>query len=141
MSVIFPGLSNNKHFSKFFQRGLLILTIAGIICGTVVFFLADFMIYSFYEASFRNSSEILEILSLAIPLVFWGYLMTQSLVALDQNRIYLVITSSGLLINVILNFLLIPEYGASGAAFSTVVTEALIPLICFLIILKYQFSK
>tara|TARA_A100001015_G_scaffold311831_1_gene415841 strand:+ start:5044 stop:6282 length:1239 start_codon:yes stop_codon:yes gene_type:complete len=141
MSVIFPGLSNNKYFSKFFKRGLFILTIAGIICGTVVFFLADFMIYSFYEASFKNSSEILEILSLAIPLVFWGYLMTQSLVALDRNRIYLVITSSGLLINVILNFLLIPEYGASGAAFSTVVTEALIPLICFLIILKYQFSK
>ena len=141
MSVIFPGLSNKNHFSKFFQRGLLLLTIAGIIFGTIVFFLADFIIYSFYEAGFRNASEILEILALAIPLVFWGYLMTQSLVALDQNRIYLVITSLGLLINVILNFLLIPEYGASGAAFSTVVTEALIPLICFIMILKYQFSK
>ena len=72
MSVIFPGLSNNHHFSKFFQRGLLLLTIAGIICGIIVFFLADFIIYSFYEAGFRNASEILEILALAIPLVFWG---------------------------------------------------------------------
>jgi len=80
-------------------------------------------------------------LALAIPLVFWGYLMTQSLVALDHNRIYLVITATGLLLNVLLNFWLIPEYGASGAAVSTVITEALIPLSCFLMILKYHFSQ
>ena len=67
--------------------------------------------------------------------------MTQSLVALDHNRIYLVITATGLLLNVLLNFWLIPEYGASGAAFSTVITEALIPLSCLPMILKNVRTK
>ena len=141
MAAIFPGLSQAKHFSAYFRKGVVLLTLAGIAGGTAVFLLADSIILWFYAPGFQNSADILEILALAIPLVFWGYLMTQSLVALDHNRIYLVITATGLLLNVMLNFWLIPEYGASGAAVSTVITEALIPLSCFLMILKYHFSQ
>ena len=141
MAAIFPGLSQAKHFSVYFRKGALLLTLSGIVGGAAVFLLADSIILWFYAPGFQNSADILEILAIAIPLVFWGYLMTQSLVALDHNRIYLVISASGLLLNVMLNFWLIPVYGASGAAVSTVITEALIPLSCFLIILKYHFSK
>ena len=141
MAAIFPGLSQTKHFSAYFRKGALLLTLSGIVGGLAVFLLADSIILWFYAPEFQNSADILEILAIAIPLVFWGYLMTQSLVALDHNRIYLVITASGLLLNVLLNFWLIPEYGASGAAASTVITEALIPLSCFFMILKYHFSQ
>ncbi|MDC0246878.1 flippase [Deltaproteobacteria bacterium] len=141
MAAIFPGLSQAKHFSAYFRKGVVLLTLTGIAGGATVFLLADSIILWFYAPEFQNSADILEILALAIPLVFWGYLMTQSLVALDHNRIYLVITATGLLLNVLLNFWLIPEYGASGAAFSTVITEALIPLSCLPMILKYHFSQ
>ena len=140
MAAIFPGLSQAKQFSAYFRKGALLLTLSGIAGGGAVFLLADSIISWFFAAEFQNSADILRILAMAIPLVFWGYLMTQSLVALDHNRIYLVITASGLLLNVLLNFWLIPEYGASGAAVATVITEALIPLSCFLMIIKYHFS-
>ena len=141
MDAIFPGLSKVKQFSASFRKGLLLLTLSGIAGGAVVFLFAESIILWFFAAEFQNSADILKILAFAIPLVFWGYLMTQSLVALDHNRIYLLITASGLLLNVLLNFWLIPEYGASGAAIATVITEALIPLSCFLMILKYHFSQ
>jgi O-antigen/teichoic acid export membrane protein len=67
--------------------------------------------------------------------------MTQSLVALDHNRIYLAITAFAVLLNVMLNYWLIPEYGAEGAAIATVITEALIPLSCFIMILKHYLSN
>ena len=140
MAAIFPGLSQAKQFSAYFRKGALLLTLSGIAGGGAVFLLADSIISWFFAAEFQNSADILRILAMAIPLVFWGYLMTQSLVALDHNRIYLVITASGLLLNVLLNFWLIPEYGASGAAVATVITEALIPLSCFFMIIKYHFS-
>ena len=95
----------------------------------------------FLHQNFNIPLNILQILAFAIPLVFWGYLMTQSLVALDHNRIYLGITAGGVLLNVLLNFWLIPEHGASGAAVATVITEALIPFSCFLMILKHQLSS
>ena len=123
------------------RKGGLLLTLSGIAGGAVVLLLAESLILWFFAAEFQNSADILKILAFAIPLVFWGYLMTQSLVALDHNRIYLLITASGLLLNVLLNFWLIPGYGASGAAIATVITEALMPLSCFLMILKYHFSQ
>ena len=140
MAAIFPGLSQAKQFSAYFRKGVVLLTLSGIAGGGTVFLLAHSIISWFFAPEFQNSADILRILAMAIPLVFWGYLMTQSLVALDHNRIYLVITASGLLLNVLLNFWLIPDYGASGAAVATVITEALIPLSCFLMIIKYHFS-
>jgi len=141
MAAIFPGLSQAKQFSVYFRKGAMLLTLSGIAGGGAVFLLADSIIRLFFAPEFQHSADILHILSLAIPLVFWGYLMTQSLVALDHNRIYLGITAGGVLINVLLNFWLIPEHGASGAAVATVITEALIPLSCFIMILKHQLSS
>ena len=141
MAAIFPGLSQAKHFSAYFRKGVLLLTLSGIAGGSAVFLLAEWIIHLFFAAEFQSSAEILQILAFAIPLVFWGYLMTQSLVALDHNRIYLGITAGGVLLNVLLNFWLIPEHGASGAAVATVITEALIPFSCFLMILKHQLSS
>ena len=141
MAAIFPGLSQAKHFSTYFRKGLLLLTVSGIAGGSAVFLLAEWIIHLLFAEEFLHSTDILQILSLAIPLVFWGYLMTQSLVALDHNRTYLGIIAGGVLINVLLNFWLIPKHGASGAAVATVITEALIPLSCFIMILKHQFSS
>ena len=141
MAAIFPGLSQTKQFSVYFRKGAMLLTPSGIAGGGAVFLLADSIIRLFFAPEFQHSADILHILSLAIPLVFWGYLMTQSLVALDHNRTYLSITAGGVLINVLLNFWLIPEHGASGAAVATVITEALISLSCFIMILKHQLSS
>ena len=141
MAAIFPGLSQAKHFSLYFRKGILLLTLSGIFAGSAIFFLAEWIIHLFFAAEFQNSAEILQILALAIPLVFWGHLMTQSLVALDHNRIYLGITAGGVLLNVLMNFWLIPEHGALGAAVATVITEALIPLSCFIMIIKHQLSS
>ena len=141
MAAIFPGLSQTKQFLNYFRKGLLLLSLTGIICGGAVFLLAEIIIKMFFAQEFQGSGEVLKILALAIPIIFWGYLMTQSLVALDHNRIYLAITAFAVLLNVLLNYWLIPEYGAEGAAIATVITEALIPLSCFLMILKHYLSN
>jgi len=141
MASIFPGLSKGNFFLSYFRKGAYLLTISGILCGIITFFLADFIINIFLAQEFLNSVGLLKILSFAIPLVFWGYLTTQSLIALDLSKFFLLVTAFGLSINVILNFLLIPEKGASGAAIATVITEAFIPLICFIKIIKNHHSN
>ncbi len=141
MAAIFPGLSQTKQFLNYFRKGLLLLSLTGIAGGGAVFLLAEIIIKMFFAQEFQGSGEVLKILALAIPIIFWGYLMTQSLVALDHNRIYLGITAFAVLLNVLLNYWLIPEYGAEGAAIATVITEALIPLSCFIMILKHYLSN
>ena len=60
---------------------------------------------------------------------------------LSQVKHFSAYFRKGVLLNVLLNFWLIPEHGASGAAVATVITEALILLSCFIMILKYQLSS
>ena len=111
MASIFPGLSQAKQFLNYFRKGLLLLSLTGIVGGGAVFLFAEIIIQMFFAPEFQGAGEVLNILALAIPIIFWGYLMTQSLVALDHNRIYLGITAFAVLLNVLLNYWLIPEYG------------------------------
>jgi O-antigen/teichoic acid export membrane protein len=62
--------------------------------------------------------------------------MTQSLVAIDKQKIYLLFTFCGLLINIFLNLIWIPEYGATGAVWSTLITESFVPIACGIVIFQ-----
>jgi Na+-driven multidrug efflux pump len=53
-------------------------------------------------------------------------LVNYTLVALKENKYYLSITLAGTIINLVLNTFLIYFFGIKGAAFSTLLTEALI---------------
>ena len=138
MASIFPGLSKEKFFTSYLKKGAYLLTLSGFLCAMAIFFFADLIINYFFTPEFKKSVDLLKILSYAIPLVFWGYLTTQSLIALDRTKLFLIISFIGLTINLILNFLFIPIIGAEGAAIATVITEAFIPLSCLLIIFKYK---
>ena len=75
--------------------------------------------------------------------VFWialGYLFEalynifyQYLIYLNKTRMIAVITLLGVLTNLVLNYLLIKEFGTIGAAYSTLISYALIATITFII--------
>ena len=86
--------------------------------------------FSFYGSEFFGSIAVLQILSLAVFPIFLGHLATQSLVALELNKIYLLVAFIGMLLNISLNYFLIPRFGANGAAWATVATEMAVVLLC-----------
>lgn len=128
------SMSRFKEFHNSFRKGLKVLSASGVGIGITVALLAPWGFDTFYPDDFRESGFLLRWLAPVIPFVFWGYLTTQALVALDRNRSFLGITMTGLLLNVLLNWWLIPLSGAKGAAWATLLTEALIPLLCMLVI-------
>ncbi len=71
-------------------------------------------------------TPIFQILVWSIPICYLGHLTTQMLVVQGRRKTYLSIILSGALINIILNYHLIPNYHLSGAAYATVLTETFI---------------
>ncbi len=53
MAAIFPGLSKAKHFSAYFRKGVVLLTLSGIAGGATVFLLADSIILGFMRQDFK----------------------------------------------------------------------------------------
>ncbi|MCX7611494.1 MAG: polysaccharide biosynthesis C-terminal domain-containing protein, partial [Ignavibacterium sp.] len=66
----------------------------------------------------------LSIISIAIPFVYLNNLTGVLLNSLRMERITMLTTFLGLIVNVVLNFMLIPQLKIFGAVYSTILTEA-----------------
>lgn len=89
------------------------------ICVSV---LAKPLVVGLYGAAYEEASQVLLIHVWAGIAVFLGVGSSQYLLAENLQRISLYRTAIGLLVNVWLNFLMIPRYGANGAAIATLVS-------------------
>jgi O-antigen/teichoic acid export membrane protein len=130
MIVSFPKLVKRERFKEVFAKLLFILGGVGLVASIILYLFSSSLIRLIYTQEFFGSITVLQILSLTILPVFLGHLTTQSLVALDLSRLYLLVAFVGALLNIFLNYLFIPPLGAVGAAWATVATETLIVLLC-----------
>jgi O-antigen/teichoic acid export membrane protein len=63
------------------------------------------------------------------------------LIYLEKNRQILLISLLGMLTSLTLNFLMVPRYGAEGAAFASIITYSVMAITCFLLVRKYFILK
>lgn len=129
--VTFPRLAQPAKFSRMFRNLFGVLGISGlVVCGAMVLSSA-WLVTTIYGTDFQGAIAILQLLSFTLIPIYWGHLATQSLVALDQQKLYLLLTLAAVGLNVGLNAWLIPSYSAQGAAIATIITESLMTLSCF----------
>ena len=87
-----------------------------------------------FGEEFKSSIGVLLIYSFGLIFVFFGSLNNKLLMMDNLQKLMLGRNILGLVINVILNLILIPRYGISGAAIATVLTE-------FFIVLSYGLNE
>lgn len=74
--------------------------------------------------SVPTSSDTLRVLMLCLPLLVTNPIFSLALVSLDRQNWIIAISCGAIVLNVLLNLFLIPQYGAVGAALATLVSEA-----------------
>ena len=86
---------------------------------------------------FRPSVEVLEILSPLPLLVALSHLAgTQILVSVKREKVYALMLAAGLIMDIILNILLIPQLLEKGAAISNLVAETIVTLAGFIYLFR-----
>ena len=91
----------------------------------IVFFTllyGDELINLIFSDKFDNASLILKVLILSTPFVFWNSLLYKVLIIENMMKINFYSSLASLFVNVILNYFLIPMYGAVGASIATVIS-------------------
>ena len=127
-TVLFPRISKwhtEKNFSlieysmaKAFTYSLFVtipITAGGII-------LSEKLLYYLYGASFVSGAPVLMILLFVQIVNIFMFLLTMCLNAMDMPKTSFYITAGSALLNIVLNILLIPQYGIAGAAVASLVT-------------------
>ena len=130
-TVLYPRISNwhaEKQYhlieyslTRAFTYSLLLaipITAGGII-------LSGKLLYFFYGAAFEPGTSVLIILLFVQIANIFMYLLTTCLNAMDLPKLTFYITAISAATNIILDVLLIPVFGISGAAIATLITLSL----------------
>ncbi|MCK4385034.1 MAG: flippase [candidate division Zixibacteria bacterium] len=127
-NAIFPVISNLykksleklKHLMQF-TLSLMILIIAPMLVLGTIF--AAQIIGLIFGDGYQESVVVFQILLWSVAAVLLNGLFGGCLLGCDRQKYHLVCVSVGALMNLILNFLLIPPFGIKGAAIATVAAE------------------
>lgn len=99
------------------------------------------LIAAIYPDDFITAYLALNILIWALALIFINSLQGNMLVALGRQKLLPYITGSAAVVNIALNFLVIPRYGMQGAAFTTVAAEIVAGGSCLYILRKNNAAR
>lgn len=126
-NAIFPAIVNAKNASNVLYQNRLqklydMLGWIAISISIPVSFLSTQIIALLYGAKYLPSAPILTIYIWAGVSVFLGVASSQFLIIENYTKISLYRTAIGMVCNIILNLIFIPEYGITGSAFATLIS-------------------
>lgn len=137
ISYLFVGLllpmfsrmiGKNEGIQPLFQTSVKLMAISTAVVALPVFFFNTEIMVLLYTSGDAYSGRVLQLLFLGHILISFGHIFGALMIAKGEisalNKIYFV----GIGINLTLNFLLIPQMKAEGAALSTVATELIVLL-------------
>jgi PST family polysaccharide transporter len=126
---VFPALLEAKQNSEvvFYSRLQALFDLMSVISFAVaaaMTFASPYIIKALFGVDYFESSTVLVIhIWSALP-VFIGVASSKWFIAENLQRLVLFRTISNCLINIVLNYFLIPVYGAVGAAIATLITQS-----------------
>ena len=130
LMVLIPRFSmiykNNEYqkAGKLFVKVFNILTVLLLPVATGLFMMSDKIIYIFAGESYLAGDRALKILCLAIAFSLYAYMFIHcALIPTERETCVLIATAVSAVVNISLNYILIPYGGIDAAAFTTVLAE------------------
>ena len=128
-SSLFPAIINAKNSSHElyharFQRLYELLTWMSIAIAIPITFLAEDIIMLLFGGEFLLAAGVFKIYIWSGVFVFLGVASSRHLLIENLNKISLIRTFLGCVVNIVLNLILIPRVGINGAAWATLISYA-----------------
>lgn len=133
-TAVFPLLSgratsDTSGFKTALEKTLGIVMVAGLPIALAGCLLAPQIVTLFFGAGFAGAVPMLRILMLMLIASFPLIVLSQAIFAHDKQRDLAFAYLFGVTVNVLLNFLLVPRFGAIGSAVATLFSTTLITAI------------
>ncbi|AAL81478.1 flippase [Pyrococcus furiosus DSM 3638] len=116
---------DRRTLNTLLKRSIQMLVGLGVLALAGYYIFARLGILIIFGKKFLTSVPVLRILAFAVPFMFLSSLFGSFLNATGNELVFTKITGLTALLNVLLNYVLILNYGAEGAAIATVCTQGL----------------
>lgn len=132
-NALFPAIleaknSGPKKYMSRLQQLSDVFFLTALFLALATSFLANYIIDFLYGFEYYASVIILKLHIWAALFIFLRAILSKWLIAEDMYRFSLISQLSGAVVNVVLNYFLIPAYGGLGAAIATVISYAVTSL-------------
>ncbi len=136
MNAVYPLLLKRTHNVPYILRqSFLVLSIGSVITAAALWLGAPLL--SVIRSDFAASVDTLRVLSVGLPFFFLSAITMWALIARKKQGILAVIYACLMVFNIAVNMWLIPVYGYIAAAWTTVLSEALVFAISGIAFLSY----
>ena len=129
-TVLVPRISNllanheEKKVKKLLIDSMFLISIIASAFAFGLLSISNNLILVFYGVEFNDSIKVLSVLSISIIFIGWANVIrSQYIIPKKMDIFFSLSLCFGALTNVIANLILIPKYGATGAAYGTVIAE------------------
>ncbi|MCU1385684.1 MAG: lipopolysaccharide O-side chain biosynthesis protein [Acidobacteria bacterium] len=129
-TVLTPRLSqlfvdDRRRLLTLFRRSLLASAAMALVVGGVAVMIARPMMLLFYGPNYEPAVAPLQVLAGGSIFVFCTWILHSAAIAMNLDRRLVATTAIGLTANIVLNIVCIPRFGITGAAWATVIAEAI----------------
>ena len=138
-NAFFPQLSRandsnsrNELYNKYSKA----IHIVGALTAFITYFYSDFLISSLLNSEYQGSAILMKLFAFSIFIVFINVSLSSTLVAWKMEKLVVYATIYAVFMNIIIDILLIPNYGAYGATIATIIAE-----FTLLVALSYNLYK
>ena len=127
-----------------FRRSLLLNVAAaaalGVAAALAMYAASDLLVGWSYGPQYSDSVGLLQVLCWGLVFVLANTVLTQAAIALERDRVYLWAAGLAAIANVAMNCALVPLLGTTGAAYTTVATEAVLFICLSISLIRRPFS-
>jgi O-antigen/teichoic acid export membrane protein len=120
-SVVEARALGDERFYKRLQKFYNLMALVGYAVALPVTFIATPVVELIFGASYSKAGPMLAVLIWAGLFVNLGVARGSFLTTMNWTRVYFMTVLLGCIVNVVLNFILIPRYGGLGASIATLV--------------------
>jgi len=125
MSVLYANKNMSQEREKLLNLSSKFVLTSSFAMAFGVAAIAKEFVLIFLSAEYTETIDILMILCVSLPFMGWNNMVrTQILMPNSKDRVYFIAVWAGAIIDVVLNAILIPVIGTSGAAIATVLCYA-----------------
>lgn len=116
------GTDKAKSFRKIQSVQGFILLVLAFSISIFTYLFSDLIIGILFGKAYAGSADAIKYLIWAAIPAFWGGVWTTWLISINKQYIIMIFQVLSMLINVTLNFILIPRYGYIGASIATLIS-------------------
>ncbi|WP_186576585.1 flippase [Aquibacillus kalidii] len=130
VTTVAPYLTNaknsqNKDAYNYYNLLLYrVVVLSAVLIALPMTFLSDWLISLLYGSEYHSAGEVLSIHIWSAVFVFLGVARNPYIVNENLTKYSFITNSGGAVINLVLNAILIPKYGIVGAAYATLISQA-----------------